>query len=89
MPVASSLNLGSVAVCALLASEWRYSVGKRIPSAYHAHRVSNYYLVLLHQCIICFTCLIIISVICSRGSKTALRLIADTDICERNTTLTL
>lgn len=69
VPVASSLNQGSVAVCVLLASDWRQSVGKRIPSAHHAHRVSNYNLMLLHQCRICFTCLIIISVICSRDWK--------------------
>lgn len=68
--VTSSQNRGSVAVCVLLASEWRYSVGKRIPSAHHAHGVSNYNLMLLHQCRVCYTCLIIISVICPRGWKT-------------------
>ncbi len=69
MPVGSSLNQGSVAVNVLQASDWRQSVGKRIPSAHHAHRVSNYNLMLLHQCRICFTCLFIISVIYSRGWK--------------------
>lgn len=66
VPVSSSLNQGSVAVCVLLASEWRYSVGKRTPSAHHAHRVRNYNLMLLHQYRVCFTCLIIISAIYPR-----------------------
>ena len=47
VPVASTLNQGSVAVSVPLALEWRLSVGKRIPSVHNAHRVSNYNLMLL------------------------------------------
>lgn len=69
VPVASSLNRGSAAVCVLLALEWRWSAAKRTPSARHARRVSYCNFRLLHRCRICLTCLVIISVVCSRGWK--------------------